>query len=566
MASIKKLFDDLIRASEHRSYTRGLIGKPDGTIAVPSRPTHVYVRVSQAGGESVTTARNLNTVPNRLNLPVRMKIEPGAGYVITGIDSSYYDAATVNDTVNDYGLTFHTHRLGSGMEYELEAMRLQPGRVFPTGAWGITVNPMRYWFNGAWETYAGEDLDLLTNRPSTTGKHRLVVISVNPLTNAAAKTNGSDFDYATTLAQADIDAISIGNNIPLCAVRIRADDTSIDDITRYIDAGGWRNRGATALSELIDVELTTPADGDTLTYDSGDSVWKNVAGGGTLAALTDVNLTGLADEEILQWDSGTSKWINVAPPAGSVATLTDVNLTSLADNEILVYDSGTSKWVNSDTMPGAVTDLPDLADVTITSVADKDTLQYDNGSSQWINVPVARSIITDWSYRNTSRSSTAYAWKGNRFLPDIDVLLYALCYFGTVVANGVYQAAVVTGTGSPGNVDTITFSNSYTVPASPATTDGGFMWLEFATPVLLTAGTVYGLMVGRTDAAGTYGLPIPANGSISANNGVPMVGRSNGDGWRIAVAVPAPGDTINQVTSGDAYGMGFRFRYPGSKY
>lgn len=566
MANLKDLFDRARAASEHRSYTRGLLGKPDGTISVPGRPTHVYVRVSQQGGESLTTARNLNTVPNRLNLPVRMRIEPGAGYVIVGIDSSYYDAATVNDTVNDYGLTFHTHRLGSGMEYEVEALRLEPGRVFPTGSWGITVNPFRYYYNGAWETYEGEDLDLLANRPSTAGKHRLVVISVNPLTNAAAKTNGSDFDYATTLAQADIDAISIGNNIPLCAVRIRADDSSIDDISRFIDAGGWRNRGATVLSELIDVELTTPADGDALTYDSGDGVWKNTAGGGALSGLTDVNLGSLTDEEILQWDAGTSKWINAAPSAGSVATLGDVNLTGLADNEILVYDSGTSKWINSATLPGAVSALPDLSDVTVTSVANKDTLQYDSGTSQWKNVAVARSIITDWSYRNTSRSATLYAWKGNRFLPDIDVILYALCYFGTVVANGVYQAAVVTGTGSPGNINTITFSNSYTVPASPATTDGGFMWLEFATPVTLTAGTAYGLMVGRTDSTGTYALPIPANGSISANNGVPMVGRSNGDGWRIAVAVPAPGDAINQVTSGDAYGMGFRFRYPGSLY
>lgn len=566
MTNLKRLFDRALVASEQRSYVRGLIGRPDGTINVPGRSTHIYVRVSQQGGQSVTTARNQGTVPNRLNLPIKLRLETGVGYVVVGLDSAAYEDATVNDETNAYGVTFHTHRLGSGLEYETEALRLQPGRVYPTGSWGITINAFRYWWSGAWETYEGEDLDLLANRPSTSGKHRLVLISVNPLTNSANVTNGSDENYATELAQPDIDAISIGNRIPLCAVRIRADDSSCEDITRFIDAGGWRGRGATALSELIDVELTTPADGDTLTYDDGDGVWKNTAGGGALASLSDVALTGLADEEILQWDSGTSKWINTALPAGTVAGLTDVNLTGLADNEILVYDSSTSKWVNSDTMPGAVTDMPDLADVTITSVADKDTLQYDNGTSQWINVPVARSIITDWSYRNTSRSSTSYAWKGNRFLPDIDVLLYALCYFGTVVANGVYQAAVVTGTGSPGNVDTITFSASYTVPASPATTDGGYMWLEFATPVLLSAGTIYGLMVGRTDAAGTYGLPIPANGSISANNGVPMVGRSNGDGWRIAVAVPAPGDTINQVTSGDAYGMGFRFRYPGSLY
>lgn len=565
MARLKDLFDKARAASEHRSYTRGLLGKPDGTISVPDRPTHVYVRVSQQGGESVTTARNLNTVPNRLNLPVRMRVEPGAGYVIVGIDSSYYDAATVNDTVNDYGLTFHTHRLGSGLEYEMEALRLEPGRVFPTGSWGITVNPFRYWWNGAWETYEGEDLDLLANRPSTTGKHRLVLISVNPLTNAAAKTNGSEENYATELGQADIDAISIGNNIPLCAVRIRADDTSIDAISRYIDAGGWRNRGATALGELIDVELTTPADGDTLTYDDGDGVWKNTAGGGTLAGLTDVNLTGLADEEILQWDDGTSKWINVALSAGALASLTDVNLTGLADNEILVWDDGTSKWVNSATLPGSVTDLPDLGDVTIATPANGDTLRYDTATTKWVNAAVNRSLITDWSYRNSSRSSSAYAWKGNEFIPDQNVVLYALGYFGGLVANGVYKGAVVTGTGSPGNVATITFTGTYTVGASPASTDGGWFWLEFATPVTLTAGTTYGLLVGRTDGSDTYALPLPANGLTSAHTAVPIAGQSHGNIWRIAKANPVVGDTINRAT-GDSIGAGYRFLYPGSKW
>lgn len=548
MANLKDLFDKARAASEHRSYVRGLIGEPDGTISVPDRPTHVYVRVSQQGGESITTARNLNTVPNRLNLPVRMKIEPGAGYVIVGIDSSYYDAATVNDTVNDYGLTFHTHRLGSGMEYEVEALRLEPGRVFPTGSWGITVNPFRYWWNGAWETYEGEDLDLLANRPSTSGKHRLVVISVNPLTNVAAKTNGSDQNYAITLAQADIDAISIGNNIPLCAVLIRADDTSIDDISRFIDAGGWRNRGATALGELIDVELTSPADNDVLTYDTGDGVWKNVP---SSAGVGFDDTEGQPADVAGTAADGTSANAARRDHVHTIAAGT-VTAAMIQDGAVLAEildDDGHGSGLDADTVDGS-------------HAADFATSGHTHSGAV-----ASVSLITDWNYRNTSRSNSLFAWKGNEFKPDRTIILYALGYFGTLVAGATYQGAVVTGSGSPTfTVATITFTASWTMANPLVTSDGGYIWLEFASPVTLSVGTTYGLMVGRTDGLNNYALPVPFNGGTTGHTAVPMQGESHGKAWLIAKAVPAVGDTIDRSVTINSVGMGFRWRNDGSLY
>lgn len=179
---------------------------------------------------------------------------------------------------------------------------------------------------------------------------------------------------------------------------------------------------------------------------------------------------------------------------------------------------------------------------------------------------VGRQLITDWSFRdNTVLSTSAFCWKGNRFTPDKTVDLYALCYFGTIVANGVYQAAVITGSGSPGNVATVTKSASYTVGASPATLAGGHIWLEFAAPVRLAAGTQYGLMVGRTDTSGTYQLPVAFNGGAIPSNAVPMPGLSHGAGWRVAVAALTVGSTIDQAT-GNSMACGFRFRFPDSAF
>lgn len=632
MADLIKLFDKARAASEHRDLVRGILGKPDGTIAVSDRPTHCYVRVSQQGGESITTARNLNVVPLRLNLPVKMRMEPGVGYVIVGLDASFYDAAAVNDVINPYGIPFHTHKTDSGMSYEMEALRLAPGRVFPTGVWGITVNPFRYYYNGAWETYEGEDLDLLGNRPSTTGKHRLVVISVNPTTNTANVTNGSDQNYATELTQADIDAISIGNNLPLCAVRIRADDTSIDDISRFIDAGGWRNRGATALSELIDVEITTPATDDVLTYDNADGVWKNVPGGGgvgfddsegqpadvagtsadgtsTFAARRDHVHTigsgvvtavmmqdGAALAEILD-DDGHDSGLDADLLDGYHATAfaaaghTHAGGLSFNDAEEQPADVASANADGTSAYAARRDHVHTIAAGTVTAAMMQDgaalaEILDDDGAGSGLDADLldgnhaaafataghthsgsvaAVSLITDWSYRTTDRSTSAFAWKGNEFTPQQEVILYAIGYYGALVANATYKAAVMTASGSPpATVAGITFSNAKTVSASPEA-DGGWLWLEFASPVTLSAGTVYGLMFGRTDGADNYVLPVPFNGGTSSINAVPIHGLSHGRSWRIAKANPAVGDAIDRVTNNSA-GMGYRFRYTGSLY
>jgi hypothetical protein len=173
---------------------------------------------------------------------VRLRLEKGSGYVIYGVDATTaLDAALADDPANAYGIAQHTHSLDSGMSYLLEAQRLAPGLLRPAGGFSVTVEPFRYAYNGTWQTYEGEDLDLETNQPSTTGKHRLVLVSLNPADNTVAATNGSDQDYATALTQADIDAINIAGRIPLGAVIIRADDADINDHTKFIDARGWLN-------------------------------------------------------------------------------------------------------------------------------------------------------------------------------------------------------------------------------------------------------------------------------------------------------------------------------------
>lgn len=508
--NIKKAFDKAWSAAEQRSWQRGLLGAPDGTIQSPTRAGFVYIRISQEGRQSVTLAKHLGRIPFRYNLPIRARLENGV-FVIGGVDDFYYGEATSGDTSNNFGVAAHTHALSSGLTYLIEAQRMQPGLVRPNGGWTISIEPARYYSGSTWETYAGESsISLLGHRPATAGKHRLVVVTIDPATNTTSIVNGSDQNYATALTQADIDAVSIGTKIPLAAVLMRADDTTINIQARFVDARGWLNLGggASTLADLTDTNIVTPSNGDMLYYNSVGG-WYNDD-----APLIPQN-----------WED-----------------LSDVSFTTLADNDLARYEASTNEWVNIS--------RADLA----TAIAGD------------LGLAVNQTTIVDWSFRDAQALSTsAYAWKGNRFTPDVDVDIYALCYFGTIVANGVYQGAVITGTATPGNVATATKTTSYTAGSSPATLLGGHMWLEFATPVTLTAGTQYGLMVGRTDGGGTYQLPVNVNGGTNAANAVPLVGLSHGTVWRVADATLTIGTAISEA-GGNSMACGFRFRYPTSIY
>ncbi len=510
MSNIRKLFDKAYAAARERSYTRGILGDAAGNLLSATRPDMCFVRVSQEGRQSVTLAKHLGRVPLRAGLPVRMTFENNV-FVIEGVDSYYYDSATTGDQTNNFGIVRHTHALGTGLEYMIEPMRVGVGLVRPNGGWTITIEPARYYTGSTWDTYLGEtSLSLLGHRPATSGKHRLVLVTIDPATNTTAIVDGSDQNYATTLTQADIDTVSIGTKIPLAAVLMRADDTTINIQARFIDARGWLNigGGVSALADLTDTNIVTPSNGQMLYYNSVGG-WYNDD-----APIVPQN-----------WED-----------------LSDVSFTTLADNDLARYEASTNEWVNIS-----------RADLATAIAAD-------------LGLAVNQTTLVDWSFRDAQALSTSsYAWKGNRFTPDVDVDIYALCYFGTIVANGVYQAAVITGTATPGNVATATKTASYTAGSSPATLLGGHMWLEFATPVTLTAGTQYGLMVGRTDGAGTYQLPVNVNGGTNAANAVPLVGLSHGTVWRVADATLTIGTAINEA-GGNSMACGFRFRYPTSIY
>ncbi len=339
MSNIRKLFDKAYAAARERSYTRGILGDAAGNLLSATRPDMCFVRVSQEGRQSVTLAKHLGRVPLRAGLPVRMTFENNV-FVIEGVDSYYYDSATTGDQTNNFGIVRHTHALGTGLEYMIEPMRVGVGLVRPNGGWTITIEPARYYTGSTWDTYLGEtSLSLLGHRPATSGKHRLVLVTIDPATNTTAIVDGSDQNYATTLTQADIDTVSIGTKIPLAAVLMRADDTTINIQARFIDARGWLNigGGVSALADLTDTNIVTPSNGQMLYYNSVGGWYNDDAPivPQNWEDLSDVSFTTLADNDLARYEASTNEWVNISRADLATAIAADlglaVNQTTLVD-------------------------------------------------------------------------------------------------------------------------------------------------------------------------------------------------------------------------------------------
>lgn len=254
-----------------------------------------------------------------------------------------------------------------------------------------------------------------------------------------------------------------------------------------------------ALDDLTDVSAATPSDGDMLVWDDADDLWKPAAPAAAGAVATDAI-----------WDAKGDLAVGTGANTGD-------RLPIGTDGKILVADSGEAKGM------------------------------------RWGTIPI---VLSGSNYESTTQSTSAYSWKGNLYTPGRNMQVYALQYRGDVVASGVYKAIVGTLSGTT-IASILGESATFTVSASVSDTDDHRIWLFFATPVALTADTKYFFMVGRTDGAADYALPVPFNTDAPApfdsNDGF-------AEGIRLAKVTPEVGDTIS--TTADNVSMGWLWSYP----
>lgn len=108
------------------------------------------------------------------------------------------------------------------------------------------------------------------------------------------------------------------------------------------------------LGELHDVLITSPSNGQSLTYDSATGLWKNSTPASNLDSLTDVTLSSPTDKQVLQYEASSGQWKNKAA-TGGVTTGATPPATPMpgdawydtTDGLLYVYynDGNSSQWV-----------------------------------------------------------------------------------------------------------------------------------------------------------------------------------------------------------------------------
>lgn len=238
LVDLRRALDDYVRRAGLRNRIYGVLGREnsDGsvTVDVSSRDGYGYVRLAESGYRTVAICR-LEGVSPLPNLPVWM-IQEGSELVAKGIDFAQA-VQNFGQAAQMMGVPRHAHVVGSGLEYEHPAELLREGRVKPSSGMVVRINPFGYWYDGGYKIYPGGTIDLTSYAPATSGNHAWVLVGIDPSDKSEVAVTGDEYSYGTPLTRDLLEDISFAGYIPLFAVKVREDDTSLENLALYQYAG-----------------------------------------------------------------------------------------------------------------------------------------------------------------------------------------------------------------------------------------------------------------------------------------------------------------------------------------
>ena len=313
-------------------------------------------------------------------------------------------------------------------------------------------------YNGAAWVDANVDYTEVTNTPTNVSTFTNDANYVASGDNVSVLTN--DAGYLTSIPTASHSTAGILETATNAeATNATANDkiitpanlSHIDLSTFDNDSGFISDITSESLGDLSDVTVTTPSNGQVLSYNGTN--WVNSASSaGSLSGLSDTTISTPVNGEVLKYN-GTA-WVDaqlayseLSGTPTNVSTFTnDANYVASGDNvSVLTNDAG---YLTDITSEG----LNDLSDISFTAGVgiDGHVLTYDNTASEWQAVAptsggLTYAVVTLTNY-NASRNTHAHYTSGSSntwtvTLPAIstlssgDVFVFSRAYNGSTVIN-----------------------------------------------------------------------------------------------------------------------------------
>ena len=322
---------------------------------------------------------------------------------------------------------------------------------------------------------SGDNVSLLTNDAGyLTGITGESIGDLSDVTVTSA-VNGEVLKYnGTAWVDASVDYTEVTNT-----------PTNVSTFTN--DAGYLTGITGESIGDLSDVTVTTPSNGQVLSYNGTN--WVNSASSaGSLSGLSDTSIGTPVNGEVLKYN-GTA-WVDaqlayseLSGTPTNVSTFTnDANYVASGDNvSVFTNDAGYLTGITGES-------IGDLSDVTVTSATSGEVLKY-NGTA-WVDASVDYTEVTNTptnvsTFTNDSGYLTGITGESIGSLSDVTVTSVAsgevLKYNGTawvndtISAGGGYTYSAITADPANAQYDyhySCTGTFTVTLPAS-ASGDAG---------------------------------------------------------------------------------------------
>jgi hypothetical protein len=123
---------------------------------------------------------------------------------------------------------YHAHPIGSGLDDYVDPNRFTVGLLRPTKPPSMSVRVGTFWYDGV--RIGATTFDLTSAQPPTANMWAWVVVCYDPVAEDLVALTGTEYSAVTTLGEELLADIDMTGYVPLDAVRVRADDTSVPDV------------------------------------------------------------------------------------------------------------------------------------------------------------------------------------------------------------------------------------------------------------------------------------------------------------------------------------------------
>jgi hypothetical protein len=347
---MRKKFDT--KADQEQTW-QGFLGDQFGNIVVPKMANYVYITLTDG-----TTSIALNkSVPAIVNLPITVGYDPqqAGGKVLEVLAVRNIPRTSAKDSsyhVDGHRASHEWMNPDGGTDVVYTQLRqfmpLRPQTVSGS-AFSIYVYPAIQNIGGSWQQVGNVSIDLTSYRPGTqtfvvSGSSLpavYVLISMNNISGSMIVTSGSAMTIGT-LTLANI-PVTPANNVPICAVRLYALQTLIQEDRLSTDLVDMRWGLPFTGAQTVPVN-TPPVVGYYLTGYSGSS--------GAFTSGSVSSAVSEAPNDGKQYGRQSLGWTVITSGSGGTISGSGVITTGVVSNGHLAGFSGSSgNYIYDDEAP-----------------------------------------------------------------------------------------------------------------------------------------------------------------------------------------------------------------------